>query len=150
MLVTPAIEAVGTRVYLRAAVAIPLVALLTAAGDLRALLGARSDLRTAPVVLFAEIHNCKSSRRGLSLLWSVQRGLQSGGVGTPTPVVPGEKMGPNLLAPPLPVPGGLCLAFVNTSVPWLIPSQPRPGDILPPLPLFHHILLGSTLIVVFS
>lgn len=66
MLMTPAIEAIRTGVYLRAAVAISLVALLTAAGDLRALLGALGDLCTPPVVLFAEIHNCKSRGQGLN------------------------------------------------------------------------------------
>lgn len=39
---------------------VALVALLAAAGDLCALLGALGDLRTAPVVLFAEIHHYKS------------------------------------------------------------------------------------------
>ena len=63
MLVAPAIEAVCTGVNLRAGAAIPLVALLTAAGDLRALLGALGDLRTPAVVLFAEIHNCESRGR---------------------------------------------------------------------------------------
>lgn len=61
---TPAVEAVRTGVYLCAAVAIPLVALRAAAGHLCALLGALGDLGTAPVVLFAEIHNCKSRREG--------------------------------------------------------------------------------------
>lgn len=60
MLMTPSIEAVGTGVFLRAAAAIPLVALWAAAGDLGALLGALGDLCTAPIVLSAEIHNCNS------------------------------------------------------------------------------------------
>lgn len=60
MFMTPTIEAVCTGVYLCAAAAIPFVALWAAAGDLCAFLGALGDLRTAPVVLFAEIHNCKS------------------------------------------------------------------------------------------
>lgn len=60
MLMTPAVEAVCTGVHLDAAVAIPKVALWTAAGDLRALLRALGDLRAPAVVLFAEIHNCKS------------------------------------------------------------------------------------------
>ena len=59
---TPAIEAVCTGVNRRAAVAIPLVALLTAAGDLRALLGALGDLCTPAFVLFAETHDCKSRK----------------------------------------------------------------------------------------
>lgn len=57
---TPAIEAVRTGVYLCAAAPVSLVALWAAARDLRALLGALGHRRTAPVVLFAEIHNCKS------------------------------------------------------------------------------------------
>lgn len=55
---TSTVDTICTEVYLCAAVAIPLVALLAAARDLRALLGALGDLRTAPVVLFAEIHDC--------------------------------------------------------------------------------------------
>lgn len=60
VLVTPSIKAVCTGVYLRAAEPVPFVSLLAAAGDLRALLGASGHLCTAPVVLFAEIHDCKS------------------------------------------------------------------------------------------
>lgn len=62
---TSTVDTICTGVYLCAAVAIPLVALLAAAGDLCALLGALGDLCTAPVVLFAEIHNCKRKGRGL-------------------------------------------------------------------------------------
>lgn len=61
---TSTVDAICTGVYLRAAVAIPLVALLAAAGDLRALLRALGSLCTAPVVLFAEIHSCQRKRRG--------------------------------------------------------------------------------------
>lgn len=59
------VDTVCTGVYLCAAVAIPLVALLAAARDLGALLGALGDLRTAPIVLFAEVHNCKRKGGGL-------------------------------------------------------------------------------------
>lgn len=61
---TSTVDAVRTGVYLCAAVAVPLVALLAAAGDLCALLRALGSLCTAPVVLFAEIHSCKRKRRG--------------------------------------------------------------------------------------
>ena len=64
MLMTSTIDTVCTGVYLCAAVAIPLVALLAAAGDLCALLGALGDLRTAPIVPFAEIHDCKRKGGG--------------------------------------------------------------------------------------
>ena len=60
MLMASTIEAVCTGVYLGAAVAVPLVALRAAARDLCALLRALGDLRAPSVVLFAEIHNCKS------------------------------------------------------------------------------------------
>lgn len=63
MLMTPPIEAICTGVYLCAAVAIPLIALRAAAGHFGALLGASGDLGTTSIVLFAEIHNCKSRRK---------------------------------------------------------------------------------------
>lgn len=41
---------------------------------------------------------------------------------TPGPVALGETTGPNIAVPSLPVPGGLCAAFANTSVLWRTPS----------------------------
>lgn len=84
---TPPVEAIRTGVYLQAAVTVPLVALWAAAGDLGALLGALGDLRTAPVVLFAEIHHCKSRERGL-VSRCLCNGLQIGLWVTSGPVAP--------------------------------------------------------------
>ena len=80
---TPSVEAIGTGVYLYAAAAVPLVALLTAAGDPRALLGTLGDLGTAPVVLFAEIHNCRSRGETAHLSTVCARWASDGGMGSP-------------------------------------------------------------------
>lgn len=106
MLMTPPVEAVRTRVHLRAAAAVPLVALRAAAGDLGALLGAPGDLRAAPVVLFAEIHHCKSRERGL-MSHCLCNGLQIGLRVTSGPVAP-------TCWRPLPRPS--VLAFANTNI----------------------------------
>lgn len=65
---TAPVEAVCTMVYGYAAVPVALVALLAAARDLGAFLGAPGNLCTAPVVLFAEIHNCKSRSGDLDVV----------------------------------------------------------------------------------
>lgn len=55
----PPVEAIRAGVYFHTTVAISLVAVRAAARDRGVLLGALGHLRTASVVLFAEIHSCK-------------------------------------------------------------------------------------------
>lgn len=141
---TPPVEAVRTGVYLQAAAAVPFVALRAAAGDLGALLGAPGDLRTAPVVLFAEIHHCKSRERGL-MSHCLCNGPQTGLRVTSGPVAP-------CWCPLPPSPVASVLAFANPTILRLILSETRPKDIRPSAPLSHtaSLTLGITFLREFG
>lgn len=147
MLMTPAIEAIGTGVDLCAAAAIALVALLTAAGDLRALLGTPGDPGAAPIVLLAEIHSCRSRGETAHLTTVCARRASDGGVGRPGIRGAGAYMGPDIPEPSLPVPSGLCASFCKH---WYLHRYPHRAGSMTWVYLWAlcHIPPASTLVVV--
>ena len=121
-LMTPTIEAIGTRVYLCVAVAILLV---SPSGSCRRPSyppGILGDLCTAPVILCAEIHNQEQRGGG-----SFKHSLCNGGFGwevwiTLGSVALGSQWAPTCWGLLSPHPVASVLAFAKTSIPWLISS----------------------------